>query len=199
MTNSELKKLTSFFFEVGTLRKIIRMHRQVFLTDDLSDSIASHSFRVAVIGYFLAREVENANPEKVLIMCLLHDIAETRSGDQNWIHKRYVKVFEDEIIKDQLKNIPRSAEVKNTIKEYEERKTINAKVAKDADLIDQVLLIREYAWQGNKEAKSWLKGPKEESNSEKLMSTPLAKKIAEEIKTQDPHDWWAGLETPKRR
>lgn len=26
-------------------------------------------------------------------MCLAHDIAEVRSNDQNWVHKKYVKVF----------------------------------------------------------------------------------------------------------
>lgn len=48
------KKLISFFFEIGTLRKILRSYRQTLLTDDLSDNIASHSYRVSMIGWFLA-------------------------------------------------------------------------------------------------------------------------------------------------
>ena len=153
----KIKELTSFFFEIGTLRKIARSHRQTLLTDDLSDNIASHSFRVAIIGYFLAKEA-GADADKVIKMCLLHDIEESRAADQNWIHKKYIKVFEDEIRKEQLEKIPNSKELLNLSKEYDEKKSLEAKIAKDADLLDQVLLLREYEWMGNKEAKRWLDG-----------------------------------------
>ncbi len=66
-------KIVNFLYEVGTMRKLMRMHRQVLLTDDMSDSIASHSYRVAIIGWFLAKE-ENVDPYKTVMMCLLHDM-----------------------------------------------------------------------------------------------------------------------------
>jgi len=43
------KRIASFLFEIGTMRKLIRMHRQALLTDDISDSIASHSYRATEI------------------------------------------------------------------------------------------------------------------------------------------------------
>lgn len=115
------KKLVSFFFEVGTLRKILRSHRQTLLTDDLSDNIASHSFRVSMIGWFLAA-AEKADPHRVVMMCLLHDLEETRAGDQNWVHKKYVKVFEEEIREGQLELLPGSKELLKFSKE-ENRKS----------------------------------------------------------------------------
>jgi putative hydrolase of HD superfamily len=81
-TNKTIKKAAEFLFEVGTLRKTIRAHRQTLLTDDSSDNIASHSFRVIWIGWILSK-MEKADPYKVLLMCLAHDTGETRSGDQN--------------------------------------------------------------------------------------------------------------------
>jgi len=69
----KIKELVSFFFEMGTLRKIARSHRQTLLTDDLSDNIASHSFRSTIIGYFLAKEI-GVDSDKVMKMCLIHDI-----------------------------------------------------------------------------------------------------------------------------
>jgi len=167
----DYKKLTHFFFELGTLRKIARAHRQTLLTDDLTDNISSHSFRTALIGYFLAKE-EKANPDKVVKMCLIHDLEESRAGDQNWVNKRYVKVFEEEIRQEQLSFLPHSKELLNLSREYHQRKTLEAKVAKDADLLDQVFLLCEYKWQGNKEAIIWLKGKEQE----KLMFTKTAKK-----------------------
>jgi len=193
-----IKKLTAFLFEIGNLRKVIRAHQQTLLSFDLSDTIASHSFRVTLIAYFLAKELK-ANTDKVIKMCLLHDIEEARSSDHNWVHKRYVKVFEDEIRRDQLKDLPHSEELIKLSKEYDERKTLEAKISKDADLLDETFLLKEYAWQGNKEAKDWLKGSKTKSHHEKMMFTKLAKAIAKEVKRQPPSFWWKNLWTSKRR
>lgn len=189
------KNLANFAYELGTLRKIIRSHRQVLITDDTSDNIASHSFRVAVIGWFLAKE-EKADPYKVLLMCLFHDMGEARSNDLNWVHKKYVKVFEDEITRDQLKNLPFDKELLQTSKEYSERKSKESKIAKDADLLDQILLIEEYSYQGNEEARLWKKG---KGGHAKKLTSKSAKKLARAIKSKKPSEWWANIWTPKRR
>src|SRR3990167_9352769 len=117
MTRKQIIDVTKFFYEIGTLRKIARTHRQTLLTDDLSDNIASHTFRVCIIGMILA-QLEKADISKVVLMCLLHDVSESRSGDQNWVHKKYVKVYEDEIIQSQIKPLPNSQELLNVINEY---------------------------------------------------------------------------------
>ena len=194
MADLELEKIVGFLFEVGSLRKISRAHRQTLLTDDLTDNISSHSFRVAIIGYVLAR-MEKADSGKVLLMCLMHDLPESRSNDQNWVHKKYVKVFEKEIVKDQFVGIPGEDELCGLAKEYEERKTKEAKLAKDADLIDQILLLREYEWIGNKEATLWLKSREQE----KRLFSKSAKKMAKSIYTQKPSFWWNNLWTAERR
>lgn len=194
MKDNRIKNLTNFSFELGTLRKVARAHRQTLLTNDLTDNIASHSFRVSLIGYFLAKQ-EKANPEKVIKMCLIHDLEESRSGDQNWVNKRYVKVFEEEIREGQLSSLPFSSELLSLSKEYQERKTPEAKIAKDADLLDQILLLCEYRWQGNREAEDWLVG----GEQEKMMFSKTAKKIAKTAINSTPHDWWNDLWTNKRR
>ncbi|MDP2930413.1 MAG: HD domain-containing protein [bacterium] len=195
----ETKELVHLFFEIGNLRKIPRAHQQTLLSQDLSDNIASHSFRTAFIGYFLAKHLK-INADKVLKMCLLHDLEETRCGDQNWVHKKYLKVFEDEIRKEQLGSLFDAQELLELSKEYDERKTVEAKTAKDADLLDQILILKEYLQQGNQEAKRWLRlGENKPCEHEKMLSTFLAKKIAKEIKKQEPSDWWSSAWTSKRR
>jgi len=166
---------------------------QTLMTADLSDNIASHSFRVALIGLFLAK-LEKADTDKVLKMCLFHDISESRSGDQNWVHKRYVKVFEAEITADQLHDLPTEPEITDLVKEYSERRTLEAKIAKDADRLDQTLLEQEYIMMGNQEAKSW--GRTNRTN----LSTQSAKQLAKLIIKTSPGDWWTkNLWTDKRR
>lgn len=193
MRKEEVKELANFLFEVGTLRKVARAHRQTLLTDDLSDNIASHSFRVVWIGYILAK-MEKVDASKVMMMCLAHDLSEARSGDQNWVHKKYVKVFEEEIIDQQFKN-SLFVDVKKQMEEYLIRESKESLVAKDADLLDQLLLLREYEWRGNKEAGRWLLG----SRTLKMVVTKSGKKLAKEILSVGVSDWWSGAFTDKRR
>jgi putative hydrolase of HD superfamily len=195
----ENKKIVDFLFEVGTMRKLMRMHRQTLLTDDLSDSIAAHSYRVSLIGWHLAK-MENADPYKTTMMCLIHDISEARTGDHNWVHKKYVKIFEEEIIKDQLGSLP-YPDLEDIANEYHKRESKEAILAKDADLLDQIFLLREYEWQGNKEASIWLQGKNgKKGNAQDLhLRSESAKKIAKGIFSQDPSAWWNDIWTPKNR
>lgn len=199
MRNNKIQKLVSLFYEVGTLRRVPRAHQQTLLAEDRSDNIASHSFRVAFIGYFLAKE-SGADADKTLKMCLLHDLEEVRANDHNWVHKKYVKVFDEEIRQEQLSGLIGSDELLDLSKEYGERKTLEAQIAKDADLLDELFLLREYEWGGNKEAAGWLKHEMGDKNQqEKLMKTETAKILAEEIKKQEPGFWWKNLWTSQRR
>lgn len=194
------KRIADFLFEIGTMRKILRMHRQTLLTDDMSDNIASHSYRVALIGWFVAKE-ESADPYEVVMMCLLHDLDEVRSGDHNWVHKKYVKVFEDEIGKEQLGTLP-YPDLKELWDKYNERKSREAIVAKDADILDQVLLLREYEWQGNKEALVWLGGKQGVGGAMQhvaMLKTETAKRLAEIIREKSPSEWWENIWTSQRR
>jgi len=198
-TNKDNGQIANFLYEVGTMRKLIRMHRQVLLTDDMSDSIASHSYRVAVIAWFLARK-ENVDPYKTVMMSLFHDVGEVRSNDHNWIHKKYVKVFEEEIDKEQLGGLP-YPELKGFIDEYQDRKSREAILAKDADTLDQLLLLKEYEWQGNKEAALWLNGKSNKRPYAQLekLKTDTAKEIGKTIYDTNPSDWWDNIWTSQNR
>lgn len=187
-------RVANFLFEVGSLRKLPRAHKQTLTTEDPTDNISSHSFRVAVIGYFLAK-AEKADAHKVLLMCLFHDVPETRSGDQNWVHKKYVKVFEDEIIADQFTGIVDDNQLLELVTEYGKRESQEAKLAKDADLIEQILLLREHAQAGNKEAEAWLNGQEQA----KRVVTQSGKNLVEQIYQTKVKGWWADLWTADRR
>lgn len=192
--------ITDFLFEIGTMRKLPRIHRQTLLTDDVTDTISSHSYRVTMIAWFLAK-MEGADPYKTVMMALLHDTGEVRSADHNWVHKRYVKIFEEEILNEQLGDLPFS-ELHEIASEYEERESRESVLAKDADTLDQILLLREYEWQGNKEAQRWLygkDGDKDEKSRLKRLQTESAKKIGKIMYDRDPSAWWNNLWTDKNR
>lgn len=134
-------------------------------------------------------------------MCLMHDVVEARSGDHNWIHKRYVKVFEDEIIADQSRGLSSGDELTVLRTRYRERTTHEAKIAKDADLLDQLLLLKEYEHGDNKEAAKWLAGRREAylQNLNTALSCPTSQTAARAILDGDPSDWWGPLWTSENR
>ena len=66
-------------------------------------------------------------------------------------------------------------------KEYIERKTKEAKLAKDADLIDQILLLREYEWMGNKEATKGIYTQKPSSWWNKIWTSEGSKTMTQTI------------------
>lgn len=203
MNLKDLARITNFFFETGTMRKLLRMHSQVLLTDDLSDNIASHSYRVALIAWILAK-MEGVDPYKVVMMALLHDITETRSGDHNWVAKKYVKIYEEEIREDQLGQLPYK-DFSEFLQEYDERESLESIVVKDADLLDEILLLREYSWQGNKESAAWLRRKKSQDNPTgenmqmKSLKTESARKIGKSIMKTSPSAWWENIWTSKNR
>ncbi|MBP9801985.1 HD domain-containing protein [Patescibacteria group bacterium] len=198
--NEKHKRIADFLFEIGTMRKLPRMHQQTLLTQDLSDNIATHSYRVSLIAWFLAK-LEQADPYKTVMMALLHDTKEVRSGDHNYVHKKYVKIFEDEISKDQLGDLPFD-DLFAIDQEFEARTSKEAIIAKDADLIDQILLLKEYVHQGNKEAEIWLsgKGDNEKSNVQyRSLKTESAKILGQKIMDSRVSEWWENIWTPKNR
>jgi putative hydrolase of HD superfamily len=194
-----LDKVVHLLYEVGTLRRIPRMHRQVLLSDDTTDTIASHSFRVALISFFLAQE-EGVDYFKAVMMALIHDLAEARSNDHNWVHKKYITIHEDEISNDQLGSLPNPI-LMTLLGEYKERKSREAVLVKDADLLDQLLLLREYELTGNKEAATWLYGKRVSGRKAQLekLAADTAKRFGERMYEISPSEWWRTLYTNKNR
>lgn len=117
MSQLNFNHLADFIFEMGTLRNMRRMHSQVI--PNSNDTIASHSFRTAIIGYLLA-ELEGVNKEKVIEMALFHDIAEARTGDANFIHHFYVEQKEEKAHHEQTENIPNGKDIESLLKELGE-------------------------------------------------------------------------------
>jgi len=194
------KRIVNFLFEIGTMKKLPRIHQQMLLTQDLSDNIAAHSYRVTFIAWFLAK-MEGSDPYKTIMMALLHDTGEVRSADHNYVHKKYVKIFNEEVMKDQLGDLPFD-DLFEIQKEYEKRESKEAVIAKDADLLDQMLLLKEYIHQGSKEAEIWLhgKGKKDKVNIQyKSLKTKSAKKLGKQILESRVSEWWDNIWTPKNR
>lgn len=127
--------------------------------------------------------LEGADENKVLKMCLFHDLAEARTGDANFVNKQYLKISEKEVRKDQMVGLPFGKEIINLLDEYEERKTIESVVAKDADKIDQMILQQEYFRDDDKNRMIWHKF------NGSFIKTKSAKNLARKIRETNLLEW----------
>lgn len=99
-----LKRTVEFLHEAGMLKKTPRTGYQ-FLGSG-SESVAAHSFRATILGYVLAGMESGADIDKTIRMCLFHDLAEARTGDHNYVNKKYVAVDERKALQDQTRDLP---------------------------------------------------------------------------------------------
>lgn len=178
------KRITDFFFELASLRRLTRSHRQLIRGSD--DNISDHSFRVAVIGMTLA-ELEKCDTNSVLKMCLFHDFVEARTGDANFINKLYVELHEDRARTDQMKDLPIGEEILRLMRDYEERESRESIVAKDADLLDQMILQQEYFFEDAVNREPW------QTHTEKSLKTESARLLAKRIREANPFEWLYAL------
>ena len=181
------KRTIEFLFEVGMLKKTPRTGYQ-FLGSG-GESVADHSFRTAVIGYVLASQEPGADRNKVVLMCLFHDFPEARTGDHNYVNKKYVKTDEERAVQDQVRGLSFGDEIVDLFQEFNGCDTLEAHLAKDADQLDLILELKEQLDSGNPNAKDWL------SYAVKRIITDGAKQMAQEILTTNSSDWWFDKKT----
>jgi putative hydrolase of HD superfamily len=177
-----MKRTVEFLFEAGMLKKTPRTGYQ-FLGSG-GESVADHSFRTAIIGYALASREPDADRTRIILMCLFHDLPEARTGDQNYVNKKYVKADEDGVIRDQVRGLRFGHEVLALMDEFNRGDTLEARLSRDADQLDLILELKEQLDAGNPNAGDWL------TYALKRLHTEGAKALAREIQTRHSTDWW---------
>ncbi len=178
------KALVNFLFEVGVLSQTPRSG--FYFLGSGHQSVAEHINRVVYTGFVLAWMEKDVNLEKVLKMCLFHDLAESRTSDLNYVHQKYIERHEDKAFHDLAATVEFGEELLAIIAEYEERKTREAIVAKDADNIEWILALKEQVDIGNTRAASWI------PSAVKRLKTESAKTLATKINQTNSDDWWFG-------
>ena len=86
-------KITDYIKIMNTFEAMKRNTRHSWLSDGRHESVAEHSWRITVMAYFIKDEFPEADIDKVIKMCLFHDIGEAFTGDI----PAFVKTNEDEI------------------------------------------------------------------------------------------------------
>ncbi len=183
---SMLQRIAHFLFEVGMLKKTPRTGYQ-FLGSG-QENVAEHSFRTAIIGYILAKR-SKADIARTTFLCLFHDVHEARTGDFNYVNKIYNTCNDKAALHDALAGTGLEADVTGYYEELTGQKTLEARLANDADQLDLICNLKEQLDLGNLYAQKWL------DCAIKRLQTPAGIEIGQEILRTDQSDWWFSQQT----
>ena len=145
--------------------KLKDVPRHAYTSGGRRESVAEHSWRIALMAYLVSDEFPGADMAKVIKMCLIHDLGEAFTGDI----PVFLKTAADEKREEELlfKGVdglpePYRTELGSLYREMAERQTLEARVYKAMDSLEAVIqhnesdlstwepneydLQREYAW-----------------------------------------------------
>ena len=183
------KDVAKFLYEMGQLKRVKRSGWWIAGVKD-PESVAEHTFRTAVIAYLLAR-LQGADTGKAVLMALFHDLPETRTNDAHRIVRRYAdwRDVDKKAIAEQSKRLPDDAanQMVSLYEEFEKEVSSEAKVVRDADLLECIVQAREYQTLGYQDVADWI------VNAQAALKTEPAKNIAAECLRTEPKEWWQGL------
>jgi putative hydrolase of HD superfamily len=188
MTDTEASAIVRLCYEAGQLK---HSRRTGWWRAGIRDpeSVAEHSWRTAVIAYFVAL-AEGADPERAATIGVFHDLAEARTGDIEYVGRRYLTAADDETIaKDQVQDLPPAMTdaFLAVIRQAEAAESPEAVCARDADKLECLLQAREYERQGHKGVQEWI------DNMAAAVRTETGKALASAALKIDPGDWWREL------
>ncbi|MFI7698850.1 HD family hydrolase [Nonomuraea sp. NPDC049480] len=176
--------LAGLLYEFGLLKRYKRTGWLVAGVRD-PESVAEHSFRAAIIAAVIAR-LEGGHPERAAFMALFHDTQETRITDIPYIGKRYLKAASnEEVTADQVRPVtePVADMVRDAVAEYEEKASVEAVCARDADKLECLIQAVEYREQGHQNVQGWI------DSSLAAITTATGKRLAEEALRTGTLDW----------
>lgn len=180
--SEKMSEIADFLFEVGMLKKTPRSGFQ-FLGSG-SESVAEHVLQTLYIGYVLCKLDPEADELKVLRLCLFHDLPEARTGDMNYMNKKYVTVDEKKAIRELAEPLFFGNEIEGDMEEFNKRETREALLARDADQLSLILQLKECGDLGNKYSQEWIRF------AVQRLSTDNARRLAADILATDSTNWW---------
>lgn len=177
-----MKSFVHLLFEARKLKDIPRSGYQ-FLEAG-KETVAEHSFITAFIAFIMTGIHSDIDGNKLIRMCLIHDLSEARTGDLNYVQKRYVSADEKRALSDAVANIPLKSEILDLMREFNEGKSLEARLAHDADQIAFILDLKALIDKGYKPPHKWM------THVVDRLKTDTGRKLAKVIHRTDSDAWW---------
>lgn len=120
--------------------------RHAWMKSGRQESVAEHSWRMALMAYFLRDEFPTADLTRVLLMALLHDMGEVFTGDIPTFEKTDADRAREHELRDEWIDAlpaPYAAEIRSLFAEMDAMETEEAKIVKALDRMEAVITHNE--------------------------------------------------------
>jgi putative hydrolase of HD superfamily len=148
--------ILDFFKTAANLKKIYRRGWIDKLSLDTPESVADHSYSMAVISMVIS-DLGNYNSEKIIKMVLLHDIAESKIGDYTpeQLSKEKKTEIENNAFNEIIKKLPDliKSQYLQIWKEYQENTSPESKLVHQIDKLEMALQANIYKKDGHSQEK----------------------------------------------
>lgn len=131
-----------FISFLGRVEKLKSVPRHCVTSDGVTENVAAHSWRTALIAYLLKDELPDVDIDKVIRMCLIHDLGEAVTGDIPTFEKTQEhEQTEKEALDGLLRELPEALyqEFTALLAEMEALQTREARVYKALDKLEAVI------------------------------------------------------------
>ena len=116
--------------------------RHCYTAGGRHESVAEHSWRAALMAWLLRDEFHQADMDKVIHMCLVHDLGEAFTGDIPSFDKTEAdESREDALLQEWIASLPAPSaqELTALCREMAARETLEAKIFKAIDNLEAVI------------------------------------------------------------
>lgn len=116
--------------------------RHCTTTKGKTESVAEHSWRVSLMALFLRREFPDVDIDKVVSMCLIHDLGECFTGDiPTFVKTDSDRQVEDSLLDQWIASLPAelSSDLRALYREMDAQETKEAKIYKALDKLEALI------------------------------------------------------------
>ena len=116
--------------------------RHCTTTKGRTESVAEHSWRISLMALLLRHEFPDVDIDRVVDMCLIHDLGECFTGDiPTFVKTDADRVTEDDLLHNWVVSLPPdvSKDLSALYREMDEQKTKEAKLYKALDKLEALI------------------------------------------------------------
>lgn len=116
--------------------------RHCYTSKGRHESVAEHSWMMTLMAYFLKNELKDVDMDKVIKMCIIHDLGEAFTGDIPAFEKNeHHEQTEEKMLYKWVRTLPEgyAEEMNSLYEEMKNRETVEAKVYKAIDGLEAVI------------------------------------------------------------
>lgn len=137
MINIEM--MISFLNKIEKLKCITR---HSWTSEGRKESVAEHSWRLAIMIYLLRDELKECDIDKMVTMALFHDISEVKFGDVPGFSKTKNDIEKEKMVLEEISREYKELGINHIIgvvKEFDNKQSIEAKIVNALDKLEGLI------------------------------------------------------------